>query len=235
MARPSRTSDAWATMAPCVWTTSVTPPARKDSRACVQRLGCPPGRRLSATAASTRPSAPGTSCCRSPTAATSRWSPRWTIRRSTARRSAAPCATAPRTAAAGWPGWSRSTTSPRSRRGCERTAAAGLSPPPGRGRPAVVADRRQRPRRRPAAAVLRAVAHRTGRPPVGGGSSVRLTRLEIAGDEATGRGLPRHLGRRAAGRRRGRLGRPRTRAPAWSRPCSTPPTVRSGSTDRACA
>ena len=153
-------------MASCVWTTSATPPARRDSgRACSAsaRDSAP----ASPTAASTRRSARATSCCRSRTAATSRSSPRSITRPSTAHRSAARCAIARTTAAAGSRGSSRVDDIAPIEARLDRTAAAGH-------------------RRRPdgvdlrwsqigvndvaddaAAAVLRPVAHRPGRPPVG--------------------------------------------------------------------
>ena len=63
-------------------------------------------------------------------------------------------------------------------------------------RPAVAPDRHQRRRRGPAAAaVLHAVGERRRAPPrPRGGSAIVLTGLEIAGERADGRRLPRHVG-----------------------------------------
>ena len=175
----------WVTMTACDWTISPTSPAARVS-APAPNGSAAGSARGSVTAASTRPSAPATSCCRWPRAATSRSSPHSTTRRPTGHRSAGRSRRAVRPAAAGSRGPSRvDDLAP------ARGSACAARPPPGTGtgptastcgggRSASTTWPRTRSCR--SSSNGRSTRSTTRRP---AGPDVRLRRIEIAGDEQT--------------------------------------------------
>ena len=149
----------------CASTTCPTRRNRPTSRTPCSGSAQPSAAR-STTAACTPGSAPATSSCRCRAAATSRWSPRWTIR----RRTRQPFGQAVRARAedgGGWLGWvvAVDDLAPVEAR-LGRAGGPRQPAPAGRGRPALATGGRPGPHRGPAAAVLRAVAEPARRAPV---------------------------------------------------------------------